>query len=597
MKHKFSMMAIAALAAVLLGTCDNLNVQDIIDSVKEGVDGSVVGDDNGFGFTAVSLREGEALAGMKAGDFSGGLTVTMADGEDAAPDNARFTVSPDSTELLTAQDLAGGPHHITFRVSAMPASLPKQEEEAGGTEDEEPAGAPDDGAWFIHEAIIFVDFSGGPSELNFEQDYRLMTGTAVARGLMPVGTFDPQGGLAPYSYSLVPGTGENSEHNALFRGGDGIYAKRALEAGEYKIYVRCTTQNGLFKNEALTLTVAEYTPPAFLSEKDYVYFPETEVEGNIDFDSRIFLQDRNLTIPAFALSKYEVTQAAFWEVYSWAIADERGDNKYTFINPKSILPTSKPSVEDAGKPQIVCWLDAALWLNAFSEKQTLTPVYYTYATDNEENKVVMRTFNTTTASEKVGTGNSTVYKNNNIYIDWEVDGYRLPCEVEWEFAARGGEPLLVDGSPWLFGFAGTNDYEELITKYAYTSYLASVVNPTGATLVGSFMPNTAGLYDMTGNVSEWAGDIFLDSYVALDAATPLRGVTGYRGGSADNRGISRVSRGGDFEANTIGMITFNIANQTSTKERTGNGLSAQSIPTATGMKNPGFRIARTITGN
>lgn len=75
--------------------------------------------------------------------------------------------------------------------------------------------------------------------------------------------------------------------------------------------------------------------------------------------------------------------------------------------------------------------------------------------------------------------------------------YRLPSEAEWEYAARGGS---TSSYPW-----GDNVSE--LTLHAW-----SKANAENTNNVGLKKPNSFGLHDMIGNVSEWTQDCWNDNY-------------------------------------------------------------------------------------
>jgi hypothetical protein len=479
-RHKTIVLIIAASAALALGSCEN--VENILTEnilKEEGSNAPL----SAFTFIPTSLQEGKnAVAGIKAGDFNIEGVEFYDSADEAGRDNGSFEI--EGKELSLAEDLAGGPYYVKFSI-------------AGGS--------------LTYQTVIFVAFADGPTDIKFETAYRLMKNTAAARGLGPVGTFEPEGGTPPYSYSVVSGNGTNDANNGSFRGGaDGVYAKSGLDARTYNIYVRCTDYNGRHYQKALAVTVSEYASPDFepggdSDFPDFARFDTTLVNGSYDYDSKVFFDGRNLTIPEFMLARYELTQTVFWDVYQWAIHNDREEKKYTFLNDTK-LPTTAPSDADAGKPQVgVKWRNVVLWLNAFSEKNGLTPVYYS---DEDRTQVLRST------STKFKSGTSNNIHEEAIFAKTDTGGYRLPWQTEWEFAARGGIPSEDSGSVWLYQYAGTNSLDELRLKYGTDS-----LQP-----VGLMLPNTAGLYDMTGNAPEWCGDNYVSPYFTeLTADTPFEG--------------------------------------------------------------------------
>lgn len=113
---------------------------------------------------------------------------------------------------------------------------------------------------------------------------------------------------------------------------------------------------------------------------------------------------------------------------------------------------------------------------------------------------------------------------NNIKCDWNANGYRLPTEAEWEYAARSGNNVA-DKYVW----SGT-DRKSAVSNYAWSN------NNSGDTSheIATKKPNTNGLFDMSGNVLEWCWDWYSESY-DTDVKNDPRGASS---------GTGKVFRGG-----------------------------------------------------
>ncbi len=97
--------------------------------------------------------------------------------------------------------------------------------------------------------------------------------------------------------------------------------------------------------------------------------------------------------------------------------------------------------------------------------------------------------------------------------------FRLPTEAEWEYSAKGGEN---------YKFAGSDTFDEVAW---FGNNSSEQTHP-----VGKKKPNGFGLYDMSGNVSEWCSDWYDEQYYKVSP------VINPQGPSSNN--YLRVNRGG-----------------------------------------------------
>jgi len=263
-------------------------------------------------------------------------------------------------------------------------------------------------------------------------------------------------------------------------GGGTVFWSNAITEG-----VTCTVQRALavpgpsnwtdyvhhaVTNVAMELLLYDPNPPAGM-----VLIP-----GGVNVGTDPDFGAYSLTVDAFYMDRYEVTKALWDEVYAWAVT-----NGYSFDNAGSGKAPEHPV-------QTVNWYDCVKWCNARSEIEGKVPVYYIDAAF----AVVYRAG--PEYSESILTP----------FVNGTADGYRLPTDSQWQYAARGGQ--LGRRYPWGDGIDHEKANYQGETRYTEGGY--PYTSPTGAFSAGD---NVYGLSDMTGNVIEWCDGWYIEGRLRM----------------------------------------------------------------------------------
>jgi len=213
-------------------------------------------------------------------------------------------------------------------------------------------------------------------------------------------------------------------------------------------------------------------------------------------------------VSAFRISQYDITRVQFTAVTG--LAD----------------PSATANSTGQSDPvQMANWYHALVFSNKLSMAEGVTPVYTIGGS--------------TDPSVWIAANGGAVPTLTNatwdaVTANWNANGYRLPTEMEWMWAAMGAtsDSLasdLVGGintGGYAKGYAGSTEAggsQVSINNYAWTLNIAPT--PTTTSPVGTKLANELGLFDMSGNVWQWCWDWYASSY-------PTATQTNYQGATS-----------------------------------------------------------------
>lgn len=262
----------------------------------------------------------------------------------------------------------------------------------------------------------------------------------------------------------------------------------------------------------IILIVIAITVSACSQAQSHSSDPFVFVEGGQFVNTTSQFYGENVTIDSFYIGRHLITQKEWVEVMGTNPSEFKGDS----------LPV-----------EMVSWYDAIIYCNERSVKEGLKP-YYTI------DKLLIDPHNKSEYDDVKWT----------VTINEGANGYRLPTEAEWEYAASGGQLSKS------YVYSGSNDANEVAWYWQNAgdkkltgdwNWPAIQHNNNQTKRVGLKKGNELSLFDMSGNVREWCWDWFEDETIPSGVYRVVKG-----GGWLADVSTAEIAYSGKFEANGFG---------------------------------------------